>query len=216
MKAYVSEKRPTADAARPGTSRRCSADWSRVSAMKSGAVSRPAIPTGTLMKKIQCQLTCSTSRPPTRGPIASAIAETPAQMPIARPRSRGAKVAVMIDSVAGFISAPPRPCTMRGSRSPPPATHRSMLGHAAVPAIWLAPVREVVWAPAEATIEHANAPRLMRRAGAATYAELQRRSVEDPAWFWPLCIEDLGLEFARPWQQVFDDARGPEWTTWFV
>jgi acetyl-CoA synthetase len=77
-------------------------------------------------------------------------------------------------------------------------------------------VTEVVWAPDEATIEHANATRLMRRAGAATYAELQRRSVEDPAWFWALCIEDLGLEFARPWQQVFDDARGPEWTTWFV
>ncbi len=42
------------------------------------------MPIGTLMKKIQFQLTCSVSRPPTSGPIASAIAETPAQMPIAR------------------------------------------------------------------------------------------------------------------------------------
>jgi acetyl-CoA synthetase len=77
-------------------------------------------------------------------------------------------------------------------------------------------VTEVVWTPDEATIEHANATRLVRRAGAGSYAELQRRSVEDPAWFWPLCVEDMGLEFSHPWEQVFDDSRGPEWTTWFV
>jgi hypothetical protein len=52
----------------------------------------------------------------------------------------------------------------------------------------LPPVTEVVWTPDEATIEHANATRLVRRAGAGSYAELQRRSVEDPAWFWPLCV----------------------------
>src|SRR5207244_2320039 len=27
---------------------------------------------------------------------------------------------------------------------------------------------------------------------------------------------DLGLEFARPWEQVVDLSRGPEWATWFV
>ena len=78
------------------------------------------IPTGTLMKKIQFQLTCSVRRPPTSGPIASAIAETPAQMPIALPRSRGGNVAVMIDSVAGFISAPPSPWTTRAPIRKPP------------------------------------------------------------------------------------------------
>ena len=65
------------------------------------------------MKKIQFQLTCSVIRPPTSGPIASASAETPAQIPIAVPRWRGGKVAVMIESVAGFISAAPTPCTTR-------------------------------------------------------------------------------------------------------
>jgi hypothetical protein len=43
-------------------------------------------PIGTLTKKIQLQLMCSVSRPPTSGPIASASAETPAQIPIAMPR----------------------------------------------------------------------------------------------------------------------------------
>jgi hypothetical protein len=65
--------------------------------------------TGRLMKKIDCQETCSTSTPPSTGPIASASAETPAHMPIARPRSCGGKTFVMIDSVAGIMSAAPTP-----------------------------------------------------------------------------------------------------------
>ena len=55
--------------------------------------------------------------PPSSGPIASAIAETPAQIPIAIPRSRAANVALMIESVAGIISAEPTPCTARAAIS---------------------------------------------------------------------------------------------------
>src|SRR6478736_2091739 len=77
-------------------------------------------------------------------------------------------------------------------------------------------VSEVVWRPDRATVEHANATRLVRRAGVADFGELVRRSQEDPAWFWPLVVEDLGLEFSQPWTQVLDDSRGPAWTTWFV
>ena len=65
--------------------------------------------TGRLMKKIARQLTYSVSAPPTTGPIESARAETPAQMPIALPRSAAGKVCVMIESVAGIISAAPMP-----------------------------------------------------------------------------------------------------------
>ena len=73
-----------------------------------------------LTKKIQFQLRCSVSSPPTSGPIASASAETPAQMPIAMPRSWGGNVAAMIESVAGFISAAPTPWTMRAAISTSP------------------------------------------------------------------------------------------------
>ncbi len=75
---------------------------------------------------------------------------------------------------------------------------------------------EVVWTPDEATIERANATRLLRRSEAASWAELQRRSWQEPEWFWPLCVEDVGLEFSTPWERVVDDSRGPEWATWFV
>jgi len=74
----------------------------------------------------------------------------------------------------------------------------------------------VVWRPDEATIEHANATRLVRRAGAAGWRELVRRSAEEPDWFWPLVVEDLGIEFSQPWDRVVDLSRGPEWATWFV
>jgi len=77
-------------------------------------------------------------------------------------------------------------------------------------------VTEVIWRPDEAVLERANVVRLMRRLGVDDYWELQRRSAEDPDWFWPAIVEDMGLEFFRPWERVVDLSRGPEWATWFV
>ena len=73
-----------------------------------------------------------------------------------------------------------------------------------------------IWAPTEEVLAHANVVRLMRRHGFENYWELVRRSQDDPDWFWPAVIEDMGLEFSQPWERVYDDSRGPEWTTWFV
>lgn len=75
---------------------------------------------------------------------------------------------------------------------------------------------EFVWRPDASVLGRANVTRLMQRHGLEDYWALVRRSQEEPEWFWPAAIEDMGLEFARPWKQVFDDSRGPEWTTWFV
>jgi acetyl-CoA synthetase len=75
---------------------------------------------------------------------------------------------------------------------------------------------EFIWTPSDQVLGRANVVRLMRRHGIEDYWELVRRSQEDPEWFWPAAIEDMGLEFSRPWDHVFDDSRGPEWTTWFV
>jgi acetyl-CoA synthetase len=75
---------------------------------------------------------------------------------------------------------------------------------------------EVVWTPDERTLAHANVTRLMRRHGVGGYWELVRRSQEDPEWFWPAVVEDLAVGFSRQWDHVYDDSRGPEWTTWFV
>ena len=73
-----------------------------------------------------------------------------------------------------------------------------------------------VWEPDEETLARANVVRLMRKHGFDDYWELVRRSQEDPEWFWPAAIEDMGLEFSQPWERVVDLSRGPEWATWFV
>ena len=73
-----------------------------------------------------------------------------------------------------------------------------------------------IWEPDAATFERANVVRLMRKHGFESYWELVARSQDDPEWFWPAAIEDMGLEFSRPWDAVVDLSRGPEWATWFV
>jgi len=77
-------------------------------------------------------------------------------------------------------------------------------------------VTDVVWTPTDAVLEHANVTRLMRRHGFATYRELVARSIDDPAWFWPAAIDDMGLELFEPFTDVVDLSRGPEWATWFT
>jgi acetyl-CoA synthetase len=77
-------------------------------------------------------------------------------------------------------------------------------------------VADVVWRPNEEVLERANVVRLMRRHGFSTYRELVDRSIEDPEWFWPAVLEDVGLELYEPWSEVVDLSRGPEWATWFL
>jgi acetyl-CoA synthetase len=73
---------------------------------------------------------------------------------------------------------------------------------------------EVIWRPTPDAVEHANVTRLMRRQGIAEFRELVRCSQEEPEWFWPAVVEDLGLDLS-PWERVYDDSKGIEWTTWF-
>ena len=74
---------------------------------------------------------------------------------------------------------------------------------------------DVVWTPSEDVLEHANVVRLMRRHGFSSYRELVARSIEEPEWFWPAAVEDMGIELYEPWSEVVDLSRGPEWATWF-
>jgi acetyl-CoA synthetase len=77
-------------------------------------------------------------------------------------------------------------------------------------------VAEIVWTPDDATRERANVTRLMRRHGFDDYRALVQRSIDEPEWFWPAAVEDMGVVFSEPWSEVADLSRGPEWATWFV
>jgi acetyl-CoA synthetase len=73
-----------------------------------------------------------------------------------------------------------------------------------------------VWRPDAERIESANLTRLARRLGLEGFHELHRVSVDEPERFWPAVVDDLGLEFSEPWEQVLDTSRGIEWARWFV
>ena len=75
---------------------------------------------------------------------------------------------------------------------------------------------EFVWTPTHEEVESANLTRLARRLGVEPYQDLHRISVDEPDRFWPVLIEDLGLEFSEPWSEVVNASRGVEWARWFV
>ena len=70
--------------------------------------------------------------------------------------------------------------------------------------------------PSGEQLESANVVRLARRLGCDDYAALHRVSIEEPDRFWRAVREDLAIPLARDWDEVLDDSRGMEWTTWFT
>ena len=74
----------------------------------------------------------------------------------------------------------------------------------------------MVWKPTPEVLDRARIVRFMRRHGFEDYRAFQRWSQDEPDAFWPAAVEDIGLDFRRPWERVCDDSRGPEWATWFV
>jgi acetyl-CoA synthetase len=52
--------------------------------------------------------------------------------------------------------------------------------------------------------------------GIGELPELQRRSIDDPEWFWNAVLSDLRLEFFKPYEKVIDTSAGLPWTRWCV
>jgi acetyl-CoA synthetase len=77
-------------------------------------------------------------------------------------------------------------------------------------------VGSFIWEPSPERFENANVVRLWRRLGCESYHELHRLSIQQPEQFWPAVVDDLGLEFFRPWDRVLDTTDGIEWAKWFI
>ena len=97
----------------PRTSKDLGAFFARWSLRMTAPITRATTPTGTLMKKTDCQLTCSTSTPPRIGPPAVEAPMTMPQMPMAMLSFSAGKVARSRPSAAGMSSAPKRPWSTR-------------------------------------------------------------------------------------------------------
>jgi acetyl-CoA synthetase len=74
---------------------------------------------------------------------------------------------------------------------------------------------EIVWRPTKEYAERSRIARFMRAHGIGSLEELQRRSVENPEWYWDAVVRDLGVRFTRPYTRVLDVSRGVQWPRWF-
>jgi len=73
---------------------------------------------------------------------------------------------------------------------------------------------DIVWHPGPDYIERANLSHFMWQHRIQNYAELMRRSTEDPAWFTEAVLNFLDIRFQQPYSQVLNMSRGPAWPIW--
>ncbi len=76
--------------------------------------------------------------------------------------------------------------------------------------------QKIAWHPNPEWIADSNLKRFMDRHGIGSFEELLRRSVADVAWFWDAVMEDLQIEFEKPYSKIMDTSRGVPFTTWCV
>ena len=74
---------------------------------------------------------------------------------------------------------------------------------------------EVVWRPTPEVVARARITRFMAGHGLPSLATLQRRSIEEPEWFWDAVARDLGLRWTTPYTRVLDLSAGIAWPRWF-
>ncbi|MBI4223685.1 MAG: acetate--CoA ligase [Deltaproteobacteria bacterium] len=75
---------------------------------------------------------------------------------------------------------------------------------------------DIIWRPTPDFLQNSNIALFMKGQGIASYEELVRRSTEDIDWFWKACVKDLGVEWHKPYTQLYDSGEGFAWTKWFV
>ncbi len=74
---------------------------------------------------------------------------------------------------------------------------------------------EIVWRPTKEYLERSRIARFMRAQGIADLTTLQRRSIEDPEWYWDAVVKDLGIRWSKRYTRVLDVSRGIQWPQWF-
>ncbi|MBT3349907.1 MAG: AMP-binding protein [Nitrospinaceae bacterium] len=75
---------------------------------------------------------------------------------------------------------------------------------------------EVIWRPSEDFLNNSNVARLMKKNGLSGYRELIDWSVADVSRFWEAALDDLGVDWYRPYDRLLDMSEGFAWAKWFV
>ncbi len=73
-----------------------------------------------------------------------------------------------------------------------------------------------IWQPSEDWIESTNVFHFLRRLGCRNREEFLRYSTENLEEFWAQMVEETGIEWFHPYDEVLDQSRGVEWSRWFT
>src|SRR5438094_10476296 len=73
---------------------------------------------------------------------------------------------------------------------------------------------QVVWRPSPEGIERSRLARLLKKLQVPSIEALQKRSIEEPEWYWDAVVRDLGLRWTRPYTRVLDESGGVAWPRW--
>ncbi|WP_103029069.1 AMP-binding protein [Salinibacter altiplanensis] len=76
--------------------------------------------------------------------------------------------------------------------------------------------QDVVWTPDPDVVADTNLRQFMDRHDLADLPALRTRAAADAAWFWEAVLDDLGIEFYDPYDQIVDLSEGIERPTWCV
>ncbi len=76
--------------------------------------------------------------------------------------------------------------------------------------------REFVWKPSDDYIKRSKLKRFMDKHGIKDFQDLLAKSTVDIEWFWNAVIEDLDIEFYRPYDKVVDLSGGIQFPKWCV
>ena len=73
-----------------------------------------------------------------------------------------------------------------------------------------------VWTPTAEQAEGSRLRRFMRTLEVADLAALQRMARTDPERFWAAVVDDVGVEWAKPFDAVMDRSEGLPWTRFWL
>lgn len=76
-------------------------------------------------------------------------------------------------------------------------------------------IEQDIWRPSEAELDTSNLAGLIRAFGCASYDDFLTRAKAEPANFWSMAAERIGVEFDPPPAMTIDLARGDAWATFF-
>jgi acetyl-CoA synthetase len=74
---------------------------------------------------------------------------------------------------------------------------------------------EIIWRPTASFAAKTRIATFMGKLDVVSLADLQRRSVEDPEWYWRAVNDEFALHWTKPFRRVLDTSRGIAWPRWF-